>query len=246
MKSGIYAIINAVNGKFYVGSSQNIKERWARHQRDLRKGIHRNKHLRRAWKKYGEGSFYFGVLEPVEDLARLTDREQYWMDLLKPEYNILPTAGSSLGFRFTEEQKQKLSGENNPMFGWTGENSSSYKHAKCWEYNGRSQRLIDWAKEYGIDKTSLSMRVNSLGWAIEKALSTPAEVDRKGENNPSYQHAKCWEYNGKSQPLSAWAKEYGINRTTLSHRVNRDGWPLERALLTPVRPRISLAAKKKL
>jgi group I intron endonuclease len=35
-------------------------------------------------------------------------REQHYLDLLKPEYNIHPTAGSSIGYRHTEETKQAI------------------------------------------------------------------------------------------------------------------------------------------
>ena len=48
-------------------------------------------------------------------------REQYYIDLLKPEYNILKTAGSLFGFRHTEETKAQMSadrkGKNHPLFG---------------------------------------------------------------------------------------------------------------------------------
>jgi hypothetical protein len=40
-------------------------------------------------------------------------REQYYIDLLKPEYNILKKAGSPLGFRHSEETKAKLRGPKN-------------------------------------------------------------------------------------------------------------------------------------
>jgi len=243
MKSGIYAIINEVNGKFYVGSAVNIRKRWTNHISDLRKGIHRNKHLRRAWKKYGEESFKFRVLESVENKEDLLGREQYWMDLLKPKYNILPTAGSSLGYKRTEESKQKVSGENCP----------SYKHAKCFEYKGKSRPLSDWAKEFGFDPRYIQTRVNVLGWSLERALTTPVlplegenhpMFGRTGENSNSYKRAKCWEYNGKSQPLSAWAKEYNISPGALKSRINVHKWSFEKALLTPVRPKISSSAKK--
>jgi len=209
MTCGIYAIINQVNGKFYVGSACNIKRRWYNHRRDLKKGIHGNKHLRNAWNKYGEGSFYFGVLEPVKNKEDLLNREQYWMDELQPEYNILPTAGSPLGFKWTEESKQKQSeankGEKNPMFGRTGEknpmwgkhpicseetkqklseinkgeNSSKYKRAKRWEYNGKSKPLSDWAREYGLDPRHIQTRVNTQGWSLKRALTTPARKFRR-------------------------------------------------------------------
>jgi group I intron endonuclease len=36
-------------------------------------------------------------------------REQYYIDLLKPEYNILKVAGSSLGHKHTEESRAQMS-----------------------------------------------------------------------------------------------------------------------------------------
>jgi len=222
MKSGIYSIINEVNGKFYIGQAQNIKKRWANHIRDLRKGIHRNKHLWRAWKKYGEGSFYFGVLEPVEDLACLTDREQYWMDLLKPEYNVYLVAGSPSGYKHTEEfrrkQSERMSGKNNPNYG-------KHPTEEARQKNVEAHRGVALSEEQRHK--------------ISKALSgVPKSEDFRqkisGENNHSYKTAKLYEYNGKSQPLSDWAREYGFKPMQIQVRVQSLGWSLERALLTPV------------
>jgi hypothetical protein len=39
-------------------------------------------------------------LEFVEPGENVLAREQYFLDLLKPEYNVLKFAGSSLGFKF--------------------------------------------------------------------------------------------------------------------------------------------------
>ncbi len=39
----------------------------------------------------------------------LIEREQYYLDLLKPEYNILKIAGSMLGFKHSEATKIKMS-----------------------------------------------------------------------------------------------------------------------------------------
>jgi group I intron endonuclease len=50
------------------------------------------------------------------DESILLEREQYYLDLFNPEYNILKIAGNSLGFRHHEAAKQKISeakkGEN--------------------------------------------------------------------------------------------------------------------------------------
>lgn len=51
---GIYYITNTINGKFYVGSSKNIKKRWARHIRDLNNNNHHNIYLQRSCNKYGD------------------------------------------------------------------------------------------------------------------------------------------------------------------------------------------------
>lgn len=48
--SGVYKIVNRVNGKYYVGSSNHILKRWTRHKNDLDNNKHRNIHLQRGWK----------------------------------------------------------------------------------------------------------------------------------------------------------------------------------------------------
>jgi group I intron endonuclease len=39
------------------------------------------------------------------DQSDVISREQYYLDLLKPEYNILKTAGSPLGFKHAPRKK---------------------------------------------------------------------------------------------------------------------------------------------
>lgn len=43
------------------------------------------------------------------DPSVVISREQYYLDLLKPAYNILPKAGSLLGFKHSPDTKSKLS-----------------------------------------------------------------------------------------------------------------------------------------
>jgi group I intron endonuclease len=70
--------------------------------------------------KKGYSNFTLEILEYC-DSADLLKREQYYIDKLNPEYNILKTAGSSLGFKHSDETRAKISnslaGERNPMFG---------------------------------------------------------------------------------------------------------------------------------
>lgn len=50
---------------------------------------------------YGYSNFSLEILEYCEP-SDVISREQYYMDLLKPEYNTLKTAGSSIGFKYSE------------------------------------------------------------------------------------------------------------------------------------------------
>lgn len=112
--TGVYRILNSVNGKMYVGGAYvSLERRKKTHFDELRAGVHGNEHLQRAWDKYGEEVFAFEVLERCrpEDVE---NREQYWLDHYNPTddaigYNKSPTAGSSLGVRRSVEYKRKIS-----------------------------------------------------------------------------------------------------------------------------------------
>jgi group I intron endonuclease len=61
----------------------------------------------RALLKYGYSSFRLEILEYC-DPSSIIEREQYYIDLLKPEYNILQVAGSLFGYKHTPESVEKM------------------------------------------------------------------------------------------------------------------------------------------
>lgn len=109
MSSGIYKILNIANCKIYIGSAKNFYKRWNLHRSDLINNKHPNRYLQFAWNKQGEWFFKFEIIEIVDDPIKLIEREQYWIDLLAPEYNICKIAGSNLGIKYSEESKKKMS-----------------------------------------------------------------------------------------------------------------------------------------
>jgi GIY-YIG catalytic domain-containing protein len=78
--SGVYQIRCKRNGKIYVGSAVDFRERWRAHCRDLRNGLHHNSHLQSAWNLYGEVGFEFAVLQCVA-APQLLIAEQRWIQL---------------------------------------------------------------------------------------------------------------------------------------------------------------------
>lgn len=101
--SGVYKITCIENGKFYIGSSENTHKRHLGHFHDLRKNIHANRHLQRAWNKYGKSNFVFEVIEIVEEKL-LLEREQTWLDATrcydrKIGFNLSSKANSTIGIK---------------------------------------------------------------------------------------------------------------------------------------------------
>jgi len=43
-------------------------------------------------------------------------------------------------------------------------------------YKGVCLHLTGWAEQLGINKYTLSSRLNLLGWSIQRALTTPVKV----------------------------------------------------------------------
>lgn len=135
--SGVYALICKVNNKFYVGSSINLTNRLLDYMQPAYLAQLVKRPILKALRKYGANNWIFIVLETCQASVVL-EREQYWLDLLEPEYNLSPSAGSTLGIVLSEETKAKISaarkgqiaseetrlfmsetrrGSNNPMFG---------------------------------------------------------------------------------------------------------------------------------
>lgn len=104
---GIYAIVNLINHKRYIGSSINTRKRWYGHKLHLRKNKHHSAHLQNAWNKYGEDSFIFVVLEECNE-SELIQREQFYLDHLA-DYNASPTAGNCTGVKHSDATKSRHS-----------------------------------------------------------------------------------------------------------------------------------------
>lgn len=112
MPQGVYSITHVATNKPYIGSTKNTKIRWRRHRNSLRRGDHHCSHLQRAWNKHGEKAFEFRLLEEVDRAEELLSHEQQWMDKFPARYNTCPKAGSPLGMKLTQEQRDKISAAN--------------------------------------------------------------------------------------------------------------------------------------
>jgi len=124
--AGIYIFINGATGAIlYIGSSVNLRKRLQQH---MVSGTQSNTWLQRNFKKYGLKNIILIILDTCRwNKETLLNLEQIALEIFKPLCNHLLIAGSSLGFRHSEETRANHSrfitgrhtGEKNPFYGKT-------------------------------------------------------------------------------------------------------------------------------
>lgn len=219
--SCIYLWTNLINGKKYVGQAQSFYNRMSQYKLG-----YFNNYMKHAIKKYGIDNFDISILERDIDVEMFDNREQYWMDYyesynMEYGYNICQCAGTTRGYRHTEESRKKMSqavsqrmqdpkerakvqGKNNGMYG--------KKHDDKWK-KGHSE----WLKNR---------------WATDKEYREFWQERMSGEKNHFYGkdfsgdkngHAKsiiCVEKNKIYTTVKEAAKENNTSRQNISNVLN--------------------------
>lgn len=117
---GVYKIYHVAKADvFYIGSASGTQgkkacqlgfyNRFRQHLRTLEKNKHSSKYLQNVVNKYGIEGLRFKIIEVVDSTDRtyILEREQYYLDLLNPEYNSSKTARCPT-VAYTEERKEAV------------------------------------------------------------------------------------------------------------------------------------------
>lgn len=171
---GIYKITNKVNGKCYIGQSNDIHRRW---KQELAPNAKLNPHLARAFEKYGIDNFEFEIIEECQR-ERLNEREQFYIEIyhsIDPNlgYNKTEGGDGNLGRHFimSEEQKEKIRKANTGRK-YTDDKLINVRYAcqhkidpnqiviYCYETNKYYLSIGKAAKELGICKESIRHVIN--------------------------------------------------------------------------------------
>lgn len=98
MRMGVYAIVHRPTGRVYVGASRDVSRRWTKHRNRLNAGVHVNASLQAVWTQDGADAFGWVMLEAVDILAMLQERERFHLDAARqagPVFNLRPVGASS-------------------------------------------------------------------------------------------------------------------------------------------------------
>ena len=93
-------------------------------------------------------------------------------------------------------------------------------------FNGKTMTSREWDRELGFRSGTISDRLNTLGWDVERALTEPP-----GE----FSKTRRYTCNGETLTLSEWAKKAGVSFSVMWKRVEVQKMPIEEAVgIVPV------------
>jgi len=174
---GIYCIQNKVNGKLYVGQSINLKRRKTKHFSELKKNCHINKHLQRAYNKYGKENFKFKVLLLCEE-DDLTYYENFFINHFRSQAN---------GYNICDASSPPDNrGQKNGMYGAVPPNKridieeNILNIAK--EYKN-GMPLSHLAKKYGIARRHMRAKLRMVFSKEEMAI-----INQQNSKSPLIKH----------------------------------------------------------
>lgn len=177
----IYKIINLTNGKFYIGSTTDTKNRFRKHKRLLNSNTHHCPHLQAAWNKYGESNFIFKVVELITDATRLAALEQEWLDEFHGTaqcYNYARfTDNSNRGIKLQDAHRNAISEALKRRY-------KEHKHpALGRKHTEESKKLmsLNRSNKPVSDETKQKLREANLGKQASEATRQLLSQQRKGK-----------------------------------------------------------------
>lgn len=230
--AGVYCIINTRNNHRYIGSSQNIYGRLQKQFSLLRHNNHFNYRLQNDWNEFGEQSFDFYVLEKCNKPV-LVLREQFYVDTMKPEYNICTEVVSNTPSiesreKMSTTRKERIANGSIDCY----QKKTIYQYDLDGNYMNEYESLVVAAKECGIDRTTIqrffSGKLKKGGgylWSFEKVDKMPKYVKPKKPRTKLYKEVivtfdnNCMIF----KSLQDCAKYFNVTSSVIGYVIKHSG-----------------------
>lgn len=204
-KSGIYKIQSTTEPeKFYIGSSVNIQNRKRQHYSMLKLNKHDATYLQNYYNKHGKESLVFHVIEECCQ-EKLIQREQYYIDTLKPLFNSRKNAESNFGHKFSKEVKQNMSKAQKE---WRKDRDLSIKLTK--ELCNEVLKL----KSNGLKNNEIASRLNISLPSVSKIIKPISNKLRKLDEAKVKEIKKLISLNYSFKSIG---NKYGVSESVISN-----------------------------
>jgi len=174
-KTGIYVITNDIDARVYIGSATSFKQRYAVHKKKITHNEGCNPKLKNFANKYGIEHLTFSAVHACEkeDLLKV---EQLYLDIFQPfddnGFNIARKAGSPIGYKHTQEAKDKMKGR--PGHKWDEEHKKLFSEMK--KGVKRPDSVKEKIRESYTGKTKPVMVYDENGFIAEYASAMEAAI----------------------------------------------------------------------
>lgn len=227
MSIGIYKYQNKINGKIYIGQSDNLERRYAQHIYDTTARPERGTGIDQAMAKYGRENFTYEIIEYC-DIKELDERECYWIayyDSYNNGYNKTPGGKS-------------LHGEDHPRAILTEEDVWFIR--ECYKNHIDRSLVYELVKNTGISERGFLKVWNNENWpAVHQDVYTP---ENKAWHKANVGHSddqiglSSLDRAIKQEEIDIWVKEYknGMSINAIAKKYNRDNGTVEKYINNPV------------
>jgi group I intron endonuclease len=236
--SGIYRILNARNGKFYIGSTDNAQRRFRGHRNGLINNKHHSSKLQRAYNKEQDKSLFVFQMMVFSEKNVLESLETRFIEQMNPAYNMKKAANGrfipwSKGKKFTENHKQKLrlAKKKNPTF-----NRAKFTTDQVIEILNSTETFLALAKKYLVSLDCIKriyknktythvarhkilskkeFKIRCGGWTEEKRTSQGDIARGEKARDAKLSQNQVLEIISSTKKNMNLAKEYGVDPSTI-------------------------------
>lgn len=204
----VYGVMNYINGKLYIGKTNNVSKRWVSHVRVANGGKEKYPKqfsaLHSAIIKYGISNFEIFIIQQFDDELVAYQSEKYWI-------KYYDTQKRKLGYNIAEGGRGPGSGINSANFGLLRSESTKKKL--------RISHLGE--KNHNFKKNFSS--------ETRLAMSKAQKGNQAGEKNPRsiltwklVDEIRSLYFSGVS--INELSKNFHTHRSNISHIIRNKTW----------------------
>lgn len=109
----VYKCTNLINGKVYIGKTYDYRDRISKHHY-VAFNKNDDSYFCKALRKYKQENFKWNILSQVDTEEEVFELEKFWIKYFKSNnkkfgYNLTNGGEGATGYKFTQEDKNKLS-----------------------------------------------------------------------------------------------------------------------------------------